>query len=67
MISCETNGNHVAVLRRKLIDDLPSPVGRSVVDKDQLEFLTAQRARRSGHLTVKFAQTLFFVATGHND
>ena len=67
VIARQPNGNDIAVLGRKLIDELPGVVGRSVVDKNQLKSLTAQRACGSRHLPMKFAQALLLVATGHND
>src|ERR1039458_525015 len=67
MISREANCDHVAVFCRKLVDELPGFIGRAVVDENQLEFLTTQGARGDGHLTMKFAQTLFFIAARHDD
>jgi hypothetical protein len=67
MISRKPNRDHVAIFGRKLVDELPGIVGRAVVDKNQLEFLTAQGARGGRHLTMKFAQAFFFVAARHDD
>jgi len=67
MISRKANRDDVAICGRELVDELPGIVGRAVVDKNQLEFFTAQRARGDRHLTMKFAQAFFFVAARHDN